>query len=67
MEIVDIKKIISSRVSREFAESHGYIVDKSCYPWFGYKGPRFSPTDSVDVLTDLEFALCFVLVAPRIS
>lgn len=41
-------------LTRAKAERLGFTVDKTTYPWFGYKGPRFEPTDHVDVLTDRE-------------
>lgn len=39
------------------ARMEGFTVDSTCYPWFGYKGPRFSPTEHCHVLTDLEAEL----------
>lgn len=39
------------------AEARGYKVDRCCYPWVGYKGPRFKPGVTVRVLTDHEAAL----------
>jgi hypothetical protein len=35
----------------------GFIVDDTCYPWLAYKGPRFSPTEKQEVLTDTEAQL----------
>lgn len=35
----------------EDAESQDYIVDRHCYPWVAYRGPRFSPTDIFAVET----------------
>jgi hypothetical protein len=46
-----------SRMTRQDAEAAGFTVDQSCYPWFGYTGPRFNPTQRVDVYTDLESEL----------
>lgn len=43
-----------TKLTRAEAETAGYVVDSHCYPWLGYKGPRFAPTGSVVVLTDLE-------------
>jgi hypothetical protein len=48
---------IYSRMTRQDAEAAGFTVDQSCYPWFGYTGPRFNPTQRVDVYTDLESEL----------
>jgi hypothetical protein len=39
------------------AQAEGFIVDTTCYPHVGYKGPRFRPTYTVDVLTELEAGL----------
>lgn len=38
----------------EEAKAAGFTVDTTCYPHFGYKGPRFRPSESVNVLTDIE-------------
>lgn len=43
-----------NRMTRQDAEAAGFTVDRTCYPWFGYIGPRFNPTKSVEVYTDLE-------------
>jgi hypothetical protein len=43
-----------NRMTRQDAEAAGYTVDRTCYPWFGYIGPRFNPTKSLEVYTDLE-------------
>lgn len=45
---------IRNRITIGEAKKRGYIVDTCCYPYFGYKGPRFQPTESVDVFTELE-------------
>lgn len=34
------------------AEAAGFIVDRHCYPWFAYKGPRFSPNETVEIITE---------------
>lgn len=39
------------------AEHQGYTIDKTCYPWVAYKGPRFAPTSMRYVFTDLETQL----------
>lgn len=33
------------------AEELGFTVDRSCYPWVAYKGPRFLPTEIIRVST----------------
>jgi len=40
--------------ARKQAERAGYTVDKQCYPWIAYKGPRFRPSEWCFVLTDKE-------------
>ena len=37
--------------SKDEAEAQGFTVDTTCYPWVGYKGPRFSPSVCIDVAT----------------
>lgn len=27
-------------------QRQGWTIDRRCYPWLAYKGPRFSPTES---------------------
>jgi len=27
-------------------EARGYTIDRSCYPWLAYRGPRFGPETS---------------------
>lgn len=27
------------------AERAGWTIDRHCYPWVAYQGPRFNPTD----------------------
>lgn len=44
-------------ITIEEAKARGYTVDRLCYPHFGYKGPRFAPTEYVYVFTDLEAKL----------
>lgn len=45
-------------IDRYTAEQRrGYTVDDTCYPWIGYKGPRFAPSEKCSVLTDLETLL----------
>lgn len=38
--------------NRSEAESAGFVVDKTCYPWVAYKGPRFQPTEFHYIDTD---------------
>lgn len=38
-------------LSAEEAEELGFTVDRCCYPWFAYKGPRFDPTDTIPIVT----------------
>lgn len=45
------------RTERELYESEGFIVDKTCYPWVAYKGPRFQPTAIHYIMTDNESTL----------
>jgi hypothetical protein len=45
------------RLTAAQAKDAGFTVDRTTYPWLGYKGARFSPTESVSVLTDLESRL----------
>lgn len=35
----------------EQAEATGFTVDKHCYPWTAYKGPRFSPDEFKPIVT----------------
>jgi hypothetical protein len=39
------------------ARELGFTIDESCYPWLAYKGPRYAPSDRLEVLTDLEAEL----------
>lgn len=45
------KKLPNSAVE---AQAAGYEVDRHCYPWIAYKGPRFRPTEHHHILTDNE-------------
>lgn len=38
-------------MTAEEAERRGYIVDRHCYPWIAYRGPRFVPTKWIVVDT----------------
>lgn len=38
-------------ISAEQAEARGFTVDRTCYPWFAYKGGRYAPTESVEIVT----------------
>jgi hypothetical protein len=49
-------------LTRAQAKTLGFLVDTTTYPWFGYKGPRFRPTESVSVWTDREALLYMALV-----
>lgn len=33
------------------AERRGYTVDRHCYPWVAYKGPRFTPDEVIEIDT----------------
>jgi hypothetical protein len=35
-------------------EAEGFVVDRFVYPWLAYKGPRFAPTESKSIRTDME-------------
>ncbi len=35
----------------EEAEADGWAVDRQVYPWFAYKGPRFSPDATIPIVT----------------
>lgn len=45
------------KLTKEQAEKQGYNVDTTCYPWLGYKGPRFAPTETITVFMDEEVQL----------
>jgi hypothetical protein len=32
-------------------EDNGWIVDRTCYPWVAYRGPRFVPDEITPVIT----------------
>jgi hypothetical protein len=34
-----------ARMTEREALEKGYTVDRHCYPWVAYKGPRFQPTE----------------------
>ena len=36
------------------ARAEGFTLDRNVYPWFAYKGDRFSPDQSREVTTDYE-------------
>lgn len=36
------------------ARAEGLTIDRNVYPWFAYKGDRFSPEQSREVTTDYE-------------
>jgi len=50
-----------SKVTVAWAQDHGYTVDRSCYPWFAYKGPRFNPSEARLCWTDTESNLRLLL------
>lgn len=50
-------------LTRLQAESLGYAVDTTCYPWLAYRGFRSAPTESNEVLTDREAELIETLRA----
>lgn len=47
----------SAKISVETCRKLHLTVDRSCYPWIGYKGPRFAPTEVRKVWTDEEYDL----------
>lgn len=52
--MTDGKSTISSKgevMTAEEAEQAGFTVDRHCYPWVAYKGPRFAPTETAPVKT----------------
>jgi hypothetical protein len=49
------------RITEEEAKAQGFTIDSTTYPHFGYKGPRFDPTDYVYVFTPLEEELMALL------
>lgn len=51
--------------TRAEAEWWDYTVDRHCYPWVAYMGPRFRPDELVEVLTDLEAELLQALKKAR--
>ncbi len=38
-----ITSILERQASK--AEAKGFVVDRHCWPWVAYKGPRFAPTE----------------------
>jgi len=36
------------------AEEKGYTIDRCTYPYLGYKGPRFAPTEHCEIMTERE-------------
>lgn len=42
---------MSSMMSSTTAEELGFTIDKTCYPWVAYKGPRFQPTEWYTMVT----------------
>jgi hypothetical protein len=51
------------KMTPEIAEREGYTIDRHCYPWLAYKGPRFKPEDSQFCYTDREAAMLKALNA----
>lgn len=51
----------TKRMTRVEAEQEGFTVDTHCWPWLGYKGPRFAPTERIAVYSDREEELLEVL------
>lgn len=41
-------------ITPQAAEAQGYTIDRTCYPWFAYKGLRFHPSVFAYCFTDLE-------------
>lgn len=33
------------------AEADGFTIDRHCFPWIAYKGPRFQPDEWFPVIT----------------
>lgn len=54
---------MTAALTRKQAENAGYTVDAHTYPWFGYMGPRFAPTRTVEVMTEREEELLTQLAA----
>lgn len=52
-----MKSSSGGRLTRSEAEAQGFTVDDRTYPHFRYKGPRFAPTETVEVYPDLEARL----------
>jgi len=45
---------LEDRLTIKEALERGFTIDTTCYPHFGYKGRRFSPTEKSDVYTEIE-------------
>ncbi len=35
----------------DMLEQRGWTIDRTCYPWFAYRGGRFNPTESFSCRT----------------
>lgn len=46
-----------SYIALDKAQAEGFTIDRHCYPWVAYKGPRFSPSEWHVTDTDIEFEL----------
>ncbi len=44
-------------ITVQAAEHNGFEIDRSCYPWIAYKGPRFDPDETHTVVTPAHNAL----------
>lgn len=36
------------------AEAQGFTIDRHCWPWLAYKGPRFEPTEYFGIVPDTD-------------
>ena len=45
---------MNMRYTMEEARQRGFTIDTTVYPHIGYKGPRFMPTQYVEVFSVLE-------------
>ena len=43
------------------ADLKDWMIDKTCYPWVAYKGPRFDPLVALDCYTEAESYLIWRL------
>lgn len=41
-------------MNEEQAKAQGYKVDRTCYPWAAYKGPRLAPIEIVEIISERE-------------